>query len=77
MLSYCVTIHYDGKLLEICVPSHPHATHVASIAAANYQNEPEKNGLAPGAQVISMNIGDNRLEAMETGQALTRAVNYL
>ncbi|KAH7695521.1 Subtilase family protein, partial [Aphelenchoides avenae] len=75
MSTYTVTIHEEGKLLEICVPFHTHGSHVANIAAAHFPNEPEKNGLAPGAQIISMNIGDGRLDAMETGQALTRAFN--
>lgn len=77
MLAYCVTIHNEGKLLEICAPSKSHGTHVACIAAANCENEPEKNGLAPGAQIISMTIGDGRLNNLETGQALTRAVIFL
>ncbi|KAI1720264.1 subtilase family domain-containing protein [Ditylenchus destructor] len=75
MLTYCVTIYDTGKLLEICVPSGSHGSHVANIVAANYPDEPEKNGLAPGAQIISMCIGDQRLGSMETGTALTRAFN--
>lgn len=75
MLTYCVTIHNNGKLLEICVPSATHGSHVANIAAAHFPDEPEKNGLAPGAQIISMCIGDSRVGNNETGQALTRAVS--
>lgn len=74
MLSYCVSIHNEGKLLEIYSSSYYHGTHVASIAAAYCKNKPEKNGLAPGAQIISMKISDDRLGSMESGQSLTRAV---
>ena len=40
-------------------------------------DEVEKCGIAPGAQVVSIKIGDNRLESMETGSALVRAVRSL
>ena len=74
-VNYCVTIHNNGNLLEVCIAPGSHGSHVAHIAAAHYPDEPEKNGLAPGAQIVSMCIGDLRLSNMETGQALTRAVS--
>ncbi|CAD6192072.1 unnamed protein product [Caenorhabditis auriculariae] len=72
---YNFRIAPDGNLVEICVPSGAHGSHVANIAAANYPENPQLNGLAPGAKVISLNIGDIRMAAMETGQAMTRAFN--
>ncbi|EGT48187.1 hypothetical protein CAEBREN_09688 [Caenorhabditis brenneri] len=72
---YTVGVSPDGNLTEIVVPSGAHGSHVAGIAAANYPDNPQKNGLAPGAKILSLNIGDHRLGAMETGQAMTRAFN--
>ncbi|CAJ0953450.1 unnamed protein product, partial [Mesorhabditis belari] len=72
-LTYAFNIYPDEKKLEIVTACGSHGSHVASIAAANYPNNPDLNGLAPGAKVISICIGDARLNATETGTALTRA----
>uniref|UniRef100_A0AC34FSG5 Peptidase S8/S53 domain-containing protein n=1 Tax=Panagrolaimus sp. ES5 TaxID=591445 RepID=A0AC34FSG5_9BILA len=50
------TVSEDGNSMQILYPFEDHATIVTHIAAANFPHNPESNGLAPGAQIISMNV---------------------
>ncbi|KRZ38537.1 Tripeptidyl-peptidase 2 [Trichinella pseudospiralis] len=76
LMAYSFNIYNNGDLLEICCSFADHGTHVAGIAAACHPDEPHRNGVAPGAQLISLQIGDHRLKGIETGTALLRAINY-
>uniref|UniRef100_A0AC34FUZ4 Peptidase S8/S53 domain-containing protein n=1 Tax=Panagrolaimus sp. ES5 TaxID=591445 RepID=A0AC34FUZ4_9BILA len=53
-LIYGVDISDDGNLIQIFFPYDNHATLVSHVAAAYFPDNPESNGLAPGAQIISM-----------------------
>lgn len=68
LMNFSVNIYDEGKILSIVTTSSSHGTHVAGIVGANFPDQPELNGIAPGAQLVSVKIGDNRLASEETGR---------
>lgn len=74
LINFGVNIYENGHVLSIVNDCHPHGTHVAGIVAANYPKQPEFDGVAPGAQIVSVRIADNFIDGMETGTGLIRGV---
>jgi tripeptidyl-peptidase II len=72
MYNYGVNFYDDASVLSIVGDCTPHGTHVAAIATV--AEGPDRSGVAPGAKLISIKIGDSRLGSMETTSSLARGI---
>jgi tripeptidyl-peptidase-2 len=72
--NFAVQFYDEGQVLSVVVDAGAHGTHVAGISAAFFEDDPSSCGVAPGAQIVSVKIGDTRQGSMETGTAMARAV---
>lgn len=76
-INFGVKYYDNGDITCLVFESGSHGTHVSGIIAANFPDNPEKNGIAPNAQIVSLKIGDSRLSGLETVEALIRAFNEI
>ncbi|KAJ2385710.1 hypothetical protein H4S02_004202 [Coemansia sp. RSA 2611] len=70
---YTLNFYDEGRTLSIVTCAGSHGTHVAGIVAAWHADDAAACGVAPGAQLVSLTIGDHRAGSMETGTGLARA----
>ncbi|KAH9260780.1 hypothetical protein BASA81_001247 [Batrachochytrium salamandrivorans] len=76
-LNYGINVFERGDVICLVMDSGSHGTHVASIAGACFPDDPQRNGVAPGVQLVSLKIGDIRLGGgMETTNAICRALTH-
>ncbi|EQC36766.1 hypothetical protein, variant [Saprolegnia diclina VS20] len=73
-LHYAFNVYDNGDVLSIVCDAGSHGTHVASIAAGHDPENAANNGIAPGAQLVSIKIGDTRMGSAETGTAISRGI---
>ena len=73
-LNYGINVYEDGNRLSIVADCGAHGTHVAGIVAANFPGQPELSGIAPGAQIVAVKIGDPRLGSSSTGTGEERGL---
>lgn len=72
--TFAVQVYEKGNLLSIVTVSGSHGSHVASIASAHFPKEPHRDGVAPGAKILSIKIGDTRLRGSSSGLGEMRGV---
>ena len=66
-LGMALKIYPDQQKVNLHFDASGHGTHVAGIAAGyKINNQPTLNGVAPGAQIISMKIGNSRYSGAST-----------
>jgi len=68
-------INPESNRTSLVFDSGSHGTHVAGIVGAYFKSEPEKNGISPECKLLSLKIGDSRVEGMETSIAIKRALD--
>ena len=73
-LNYGINVYDDGNLLSIVADCGAHGTHVAGMVAAHVPGKPELNGVAPGAQIVAVKIGDPRAGTSSMGTGSERGL---
>ncbi|KAA3604531.1 MAG: hypothetical protein DWQ01_22105 [Planctomycetota bacterium] len=76
LLNYAVGIEADGQHVTLFFDTNGHGTHVAGIVAANGGPGERLNGLAPGAEIVSIKIGDGKFGGATSGFSIAKALDF-
>lgn len=71
--NFGVQVYESGQLLSVVTVAGDHGTHVASIAAGHVPGERGRDGIAPGARILSIKIGDQRNNGSSSAVSSARA----
>jgi tripeptidyl-peptidase-2 len=75
--AFSLNIFLNKELVVICFDNGAHGTHVAGIAAGYEINgQPGFNGVAPGAKIISLKIGNGSLGGVSVTESMKKAFEY-
>jgi hypothetical protein len=66
----------ETQICSLVFDTGSHATHVAGIIGGSFPDE-KMNGVNPHCKILSLKIGDSRVDGMETSSALIRALQEL
>ncbi len=76
-LTFSINIFLRQSKVVFCFDDGAHGTHVAGIAAGyKINNQEGLNGVAPGAKVIGLKIGNGALGGISTTDAKKKAMEY-
>ncbi|KAJ1951653.1 hypothetical protein EC988_003992, partial [Linderina pennispora] len=80
LVAYTLNFYDDGQILSIVTCHSNHGTIAAGILAAYDSSDARNSGVAPGAQLVSINVVDGRLDKnipmLSSSLALNTLVNY-
>ena len=69
-------LNQKSKICSLVFDTGGHGTHVAGIVGGNFTDE-TMNGIDPNCHILSLKIGDSRVNGMETSISLMRAMREL
>lgn len=76
-INFGVHVYDEGKQTSLIFDTGSHATHVGGIVAGYFPDNQKQNGINPNAKLLSLKIGDSRVDGMETSSALCRALEEM